>query len=296
MAEKEQKKIFLVINRHAGHKEGAKAIDIVVPYLLKKDYLVEYSYTDHRKHATELASKAAVDGYDIVIAVGGDGTVNEVAQGLYGAGIKMGIVPMGSGNGLARELGISMDMKKSAKAIVKGKNLKVDVCKLNDQRFLCTSGIGFDAMIADKMSKASTRGFLKYVQLVIRESIFFKPIDIRMKIDGVLIEKPIFLITFANASQFGNNAYIAPGASMTDGLIDVVVVRKFAKIWMPIFAIALFSKLIPKLPFVDCYKAKEIELEKADTPYFHFDGEPGKLKVPAMISLDSEKIWVRCRR
>jgi len=296
MAEKEQKKVFLVINRHAGHKEGAKALEVVVPYLMKKDCLVEYSFTDHRKHATELAEKAAADGFDIVVAVGGDGTVNEVAQGLYGAGVKMGIIPMGSGNGLARELGISMDMQKSAKALIKGKNLKVDVCKLNDQRFLCTSGIGFDAMIADKMSKASSRGFFKYVQLVIQESIFFKPIEVRMKIDGNLIEESIFLITFANASQFGNNAYIAPGASMTDGIIDVVVVKKFPKIWMPVFAIALFSKLVTRLPFVDCYKAKVIEIEKADSPYFHFDGEPGNLTIPAKIRLGSENIWVRCNK
>jgi len=231
-----------------------------------------------------------------VVAVGGDGTVNEVAQGLIGTNTVMGIVPMGSGNGLARELGISMNMHKSARALVKGENLQLDVCKLNDQRFLCTSGIGFDAMIADKMSKAASRGFLKYVQLVVQESIFFKPLDIRMKIDGVLIEESVFLITFANASQFGNNAYIAPAASMTDDLIDVVVVRKFSKIWMPVFAVALFCKLIPKLPFVDCYKAKQIELELADTPYYHFDGEPGKLNIPAKIRLDVEKIWVRSGR
>jgi diacylglycerol kinase family enzyme len=151
-------------------------------------------------------------------------------------------------------------------------------------------------MIADKMSKAASRGFLKYVQLVIQESVFFKPINVRMRIDDVLVENSVFLVTFANASQFGNNAYIAPTASMTDGLIDVVVVRKFAKIWMPLFAIALFSKCLPKLPFVDCYKAKKIELVQADTPYFHFDGEPGKLSVPAKIELDEEKIWIRCRR
>jgi len=290
-----EKKVFLIINRHAGHKEGAKALDVVVPYLKKKECLVEYSFTDHPKHAIELATRAANNGYDLVVAVGGDGTVNEVAQGLYGFDVKMGIIPMGSGNGLARELGISMDLRKSAKALLKGKNLKVDICKLNEQRFLCTSGIGFDAMIADKMSKASSRGFLKYVQLVIRESIFFKPLDVRMKIDGVLIEEKVFLITFANASQFGNNAFIAPAASMTDGLIDVVVVRKFAKIWMPVFSVALFTKFIPKLPFVDCYKAKQIELELADTPYYHFDGEPGSLIIPAKISLDEKKIWVRCR-
>lgn len=293
MTHHKTEKIFLIINQYAGHKEGAKAVEIVVPYLKKNGYSVEYSFTNHSGHATELASKAAGDGFDLVVAVGGDGTVNEVAQGLIGSNTPMGIVPVGSGNGLARELGISMNMRRSARALVKGENLQLDVCKLNDQRFLCTSGIGFDAMIAYKMSKSASRGFFKYVQLVIQESIFYQPLDVRMKIDGVLIEEPVFLITFANASQFGNNAFIAPAASMTDGLIDVVVVHKFAKIWMPVFAVALFTKFIPKLPFVECYKAKQIELELADTPVFHFDGEPGKLNVPAKIGLDEKKIWVR---
>lgn len=288
-------KIFLIINKFAGHQEGAKAVDSVIPYLKKRNRLVEYSFTDHAGHATELAKKAVQEDFQLVVAVGGDGTVNEVAQGLIGSNVPMGIIPMGSGNGLARELGISMNMKKSAGTLVDGRNLQLDVCKLNNQRFLCTSGIGFDAMIAEKMSKASSRGFLKYVQLVIQESISFKPVPVKMKIDGLPIQEQIFLVTFANATQFGNNAFIAPGASMTDGLIDVVVVKKFSKIWMPVFAIALFSKLIPRLPFVDCYKARQIDLEMADTPYFHFDGEPGKLTIPAQVKLDPEKIWVRCR-
>ena len=296
MTQPKPEKIFLIINKYAGHKEGAKAIDIVVPYLEKKDYLVEYSFTQHPGHATELASKASSDGFNLVVAVGGDGTVNEVAQGLIGSSTPIGIIPMGSGNGLARELGISMNMLQSARILIDGENLHLDVCRLNDQRFLCTSGIGFDAMIADKMSKASSRGFLKYVQLVVQESLNYKPLDVRMKIDGVLIAEPVFLITFANASQFGNNAYIAPGASMTDGLIDVVVVKKFPKIWMPVFAVALFTKLIPKLPFVECYKAKKIDLETVNTTVFHFDGEPGSFNVPVNITLDSEKIFVRCRK
>lgn len=296
MIQQKTEKIFLIINRNAGHKAGAKVLDAVVPFLKQNGCFVEYVFTSHPGHATELAVEASKNGFDLVVAVGGDGTVNEVAQGLTGTLTPMGIIPMGSGNGFARELGISMNIEKSARILIQGKNLHLDVCKFSKQRFLCTSGIGFDALIAHKMSRASTRGFLKYVQLVIQESIFFKPINVRVKIDGTLIEKPVFLITFANASQFGNNAYIAPGASMTDGLIDVVVVRKFAKIWMPVFAIALFLKLIPKLPFVDCYKAKEIEMERADTSYFHFDGEAGTLGVPAKIKLDSEKIWVRGRR
>jgi YegS/Rv2252/BmrU family lipid kinase len=286
-------KIFLIINKYAGHCKGEKAIDLVVPFLQKNGYTVEYSFTGHPGHATELASKASADGFNMVVAVGGDGTVNETALGIIGTNTVMGIIPMGSGNGLARELGLSMNMRKSARSLVTGRNVHLDVCKLNDQRFLCTSGIGFDALIADKMSKAASRGFLKYVQLVVQESIFYKPLRVRMTIDGKMIEEPVFLITFANAAQFGNNAFIAPGASMTDGWIDVVVVRKFIKVWMPVFAVALFLKFIPKLPFVDCYKARQIELELADTPYFHFDGEPGLLKVPAKVDIDTQKIWVR---
>lgn len=288
-------KIFLIVNSYAGHKAGEKTVDVVVPYLLNKGFVVEYAFTNHPGHATELAIKAASEGYDLVVAVGGDGTANEVAQGLFGSVTVMGIIPIGSGNGLARELGISMNIRESLKTLIDGKTLLLDVYNLNDQRFLCTCGIGFDALIADKMSKTSSRGFFGYVKLVMKEISTYKPVDVRMKIDGVIVEEPVFLITFANSSQFGNKAYIAPGASMTDGLIDVVVVKEFAAVWIPVIAFALFFKLIPKLPFVNCYKAKMIDIELADTKYFHFDGEPGKLDVPAMISLNSEKIRMCCR-
>jgi diacylglycerol kinase family enzyme len=113
-----------------------------------------------------------------------------------------------------------------------------------------------------------------------------------MKVNEILIEKPVFLVTFANARQFGNNAYIAPFASISDELIDVIVVNPFNKIWLPVFGIGLFLGIIPKLPFVDSYKAKQIELEFADTPFFHFDGEPGQLTTPATISVDAEKLLV----
>lgn len=296
MIKPKAEKIFLIINKYAGHGKAEKSVDSIVSFLKESGNIVEYTFTNHPGHAVELASAASEKGYNLVVAAGGDGTVNEVAQGLIGTETLLGIIPMGSGNGLARELGISMNIGKSAKALIEADVLQLDVCQMNNQSFLCTSGIGFDALVAEKMSKASSRGFLKYVQLVIQESIFFKPIDVRMKIDGVFVDEKVFLVTFANASQFGNNAFIAPGASMTDGLIDVVVVRKFAKIWMPIFAIALFSGFVPKLPFVDCYKAREIELQKANTPYYHFDGEPGKLSIPAHVRINEKKILVRCRK
>ncbi len=293
MTHKNQKNIFLIINLFAGHGENRKKkIDTAVSWLKSNTDKVEFSYTNHPGHATELASSAAILGFDLVVAVGGDGTVNEVAQGLIGTSTPMGIIPMGSGNGLARDLGISMNVVKSASNLIDGNMQQIDVCRINNQRFLCTAGIGFDAQVADKMSKAPTRGFTRYIKLTLQESISFKPFKIKMIVDDVLIEKPVFLVTFANASQFGNNARIAPNASMTDGLIDVVVVKPFNKIWLPVFGIGLFTRIIPKLPFVECYKARNIQLENAGTDIFHFDGEPGKLALPATITIDSEKLFV----
>lgn len=294
MTTTESGKIFLIINKHAGHKKGEDVVRQVIPYLENSGQQVSYAFTNYPGHASELAEKASRNGFSLVVAVGGDGTVNEVARGLIGTQTALGIIPVGSGNGLARELKIPMNMAKSARTLVHGKNLEIDVCKLNEQHFLCTSGIGFDAQIAFLMSKAGARGFMKYIQLVVQESLTYKPLALRMKIDGNRIEKSAFLVTFANASQFGNNAFIAPDASMTDGLIDVVVVNRFSKLWLPVFAVALFTKLIPRLPFVDCYRAKNITLELADTPFFHFDGEPGQLTIPARVKIDSAKILVRC--
>jgi YegS/Rv2252/BmrU family lipid kinase len=291
MTNQNKKNIFLIINKFAGR--GIKrelAINKAILWLKHNAGKVEFKYTEFQGHASDLAVKAVSLGFDIVVAVGGDGTVNEVAQGLIGKSAQMGIIPVGSGNGLARELGIPMDILKSARTLIEGNQQQIDVCRINNQRFLCTSGIGFDAQVADKMSKATSRGFWRYIQLTIQESIAFKPFKIKMKVGDEMIEKPVFLVTFANASQFGNNARIAPNASMTDGLIDVVVVNPFNKIWLPVFGIGLFTRIIPKLPFVDCYRAKQIEMEFAETSFYHFDGEPGKLTVPATISIEIEKL------
>lgn len=293
MTHLKQKKILLIINKFAGHgQKKEKKINNVISLLQKHFGRVEFKYTEFPGHATELAAQAVSSGFDIVVAVGGDGTVNEVAQGLVGTSKTMGILPVGSGNGLARELGISMNLQKSARTLIGGKTQQIDVCKINSQRFLCTSGIGFDAQVADKMSKATSRGFLRYIQLTIQESFAYKPFKIKMKVGDIVVEKPVFLVTFANAAQFGNNARIAPNASMTDGLMDVVVVNPFNKIWLPVFGIGLFTRLIPKLPFVETYRTKNIEMELADTGFYHFDGEPGKLTIPAKITVDSEKLEI----
>ena len=286
-------RIFLIVNKFAGHRKKYKnAIEIVDSVLKANNCEFEISYTNYPGHATELAAKAANKNFDTIVAVGGDGTVNEVANGLRGTTSTMGIIPMGSGNGLARDLGIPMKVVDSTLNLIKGRAEKIDVCKFNEQPFLCTSGIGFDAEIADQMSKASSRGFLRYIQLTIKESLSFKPFSVKMLLDGNLIEKQVFLVTFANARQFGNNAFIAPSANNSDGLIDVVIVNPFHKIWLPLFGISLFTRLISKLSFVEFHKAKQIEVISANTKNYHFDGEPGKLSTPAKIKITSDKLFV----
>lgn len=253
---------------------------------------LEYAYTNHRGHASELALNAAHSGFDLIVAVGGDGTVNEVARSLAGTDIVMGIIPRGSGNGLARELGIPMSLKKSVQTLIDGKPKTIDVCTVNNQHYLCTAGLGFDAQVADKMARAHKRGFWRYFQITISESLSFQPFRIKMEVDGIWIDEPVFLVTFANARQFGNNAFIAPKADISDGLIDVVVVKPFPKILLPVFGIGLFAGYIPKLSFVDNYKAKKIVIHSAETAIYHFDGEPGKINFPAEISIESHTLSI----
>jgi len=218
--------------------------------------------------------------------------VNEVARSLAGSSVPMGIIPRGSGNGLARELGIPMSLKKSVQTLIHGKPKIIDVCAVNNQHYLCTAGLGFDAQVADHMAKAHKRGFWRYIQITISESLSFKPFRVKMEVDGKWIDEPVFLVTFANAQQFGNNAFIAPNADISDGLIDIVVVKPFPKILLPVFGIGLFAGFLPKLPFVDNYKAKKVVIHSAETGIYHFDGEPGKINFPAEISVEPQQLSI----
>jgi YegS/Rv2252/BmrU family lipid kinase len=294
MTQQRPEKIFLIVNNKAGHGKGQKAAEFAIPFLKEKGCMVEHAFTQYPGHATELALQASANQFDLVVAIGGDGTANETAQGLIDTGTTFGIIPIGSGNGLARESRISTNIQKACQILLDGVTRNIDVCRINNQRFFCTSGIGFDAHIAYEMSIASTRGFWRYVRLSVMESLFYKPLNVKIKIDGSPYDYKAFLITFANASQYGNNIYIAPAASMSDGLLDVIVVKPFSKILLPVFGLALFFKLVHRLPFVDCFKAKDIELTWADTTAFHFDGELGKLELPERIFIDSGKLSIKC--
>jgi diacylglycerol kinase (ATP) len=293
MVAKKFKKVFLVVNKFAGHRKNFfNEVLGVISEFKRNGCNVKFSVTENPGHASQLASKAVKSGFELVVAAGGDGTVNEVSRRLIGTATPVGIIPMGSGNGLARELGIPMNPKRSVRAMLKRDTKPIDVFRFNHQQFLCTAGIGFDASVAEKMKTVKSRGFLRYIQITVKASFTFKPFQIKMKVDSLQIEKNVFLVTFANARQFGNNVFIAPKANISDGMIDVVVVKPFPKIWLPVFGIGLFLGIMHKLPFVEYYKAKKIELESADPQIFHFDGESGTFSIPAVIAVDDKKLFV----
>ena len=254
---------------------------------------ISFNYTENKGHATELAQNAISKNFYIIVAVGGDGTVNEVAEGLAGSGVAMGIIPVGSGNGLARDLKISMNIKKAIKIVVEGKGKPLDLWQINNRIFLCAAGLGFDAAVAKKMTLSTKRGFWEYIRLTIWESIRAKPIKINLLIENRKIKTSVFLISFANASQLGNNAFISPGAKNDDGLLDVILIKPMYKIFYPVLGLSLFTKTIHWFNFFERHRASSVEIKDASTKLFHLDGESVEMEFPVRINLLKDKLEVR---
>ncbi|HUW04941.1 MAG TPA: diacylglycerol kinase family protein [Williamwhitmania sp.] len=271
-----KEKILFVVNPVSGTGKREKALKLIKEKL-SPNYDAKIVITKFAGEATEIAIRYHQKGFNKVIAVGGDGTVNEVAKGVSGTNMAMGIIPTGSGNGLARHLHIPMNISKAIEVINRGNVTDIDHGTINDTMFFCTSGVGFDALIGNKFAEAGTRGLTTYAKTTIREYFTFKPQHYTLDIDGKIYERDSFMITFANASQYGNNAYIAPHADIADGLIDVVIVKRFPLYKSPRFAYQMFTKKMNRSPYVETFRAKNITLNRKEAGYVHFDGEPGTM-------------------
>jgi YegS/Rv2252/BmrU family lipid kinase len=221
----------------------------------------------------EQARQFAAQGLDAVVAVGGDGTVNEVARGLLHSQTAMGIVPLGSGNGLARHLRLPMDFKKAVEQIMRFHVRAIDAAQINGKPFFCTAGAGFDALIGRLFNDGGKRGMSTYISLSTREFMQYKPQEYTVTIDGQTYTRKAFLITFANASQWGNNACIAPLAHCNDGLLDIVIWKDFPRAAAPFMLPRLFAKTIHKSSFVEMFQGKHIVMERPQEDDVHLDGE-----------------------
>ena len=234
----------------------------------------EIKYTEHAGHAFELASEAKDNGADIVAAIGGDGTVNEVARAIVHSETALGIVPCGSGNGLARHLLLPMQLKKSIELINHCQIHELDYGIINGHPFFCTCGMGFDAFVSMKFAEAGKRGPITYAENILKEGLKYKPETYEIEDESGTMRYKAFLISCANASQYGNNAYIAPQASMSDGLMDVIIMEPFDVIEAPQISIDMFNKTLDKNSKIKTFKTKKLYIHRNEPGLIHYDGDP----------------------
>lgn len=242
--------------------------------LHKFDYKVEY--TQYPRHATELSADGYENGYRVIVAVGGDGTLNEVARPLIGKEVTVGVIPSGSGNGLARHLNIPVETDKAIRIINLMHTRRIDTVEINNQIFLSIAGVGFDALVAEKFARQSQRGFFGYAKVAIREYLRYRPSTFKLTINGKKIKRKALFISFANSDQFGYNTSIAPNANIEDGMIDVCIARK-PTLWETIlYAPFLLLKRIHQTPYVEIIRTKDLDIRQKKK-IINLDGEPVKL-------------------
>lgn len=287
-------KVLFIVNPISGGGIKRGLTKSLSQKLSPVQFLPLVEYTKGPGDASIIARKAVSEGVRWIVAVGGDGTVNEVARELVNTPAALGIVPRGSGNGMARHLGIPINIGKAIGVINHGRIALVDYGVLNDIPFFCTAGIGFDAHVGDKFSRIGGRGFTNYLKTTILEYLTYKPTLYKIWVNNQYIEKEAFSITIANASQWGNNAFIAPEADMQDGLLNVTVISPFPMYFAPSIGLKLFSKRIASCRYVESFKVREISIERPTSDCVHFDGEPSILgeKLTANICPQALKVFV----
>jgi diacylglycerol kinase (ATP) len=215
------------------------------------------------------------DKYDVFVAAGGDGTVHTVANQLVGTGKLLGVLPIGSGNGFARELGFKPIIRSLLKDIEKNECFEIDVIKINNDLCLNVAGVGLDSFVAHSFDKLKARGFWSYVRVTLLNFIRLRPFHVTIKIPGEkTISEDLFVLSTANTRQFGNNAYIAPDAVPNDGMLDIVMIKPFPKILVPIFIYRLFAKKLNKSKYFSHFKTEKEVTISTDETRFHIDGEP----------------------
>lgn len=270
----EFKNLFFIINKHSGAGFESQLEETVVNACTKRKANCQIAYTSGRGHATELA-KRAVGKYDVVIAVGGDGTVNETARGLIGTTTPQGIIPKGSGNGLARHLNIPIQPEHALEALFNGIPTPIDTFTVNGQLSVNVSGIGFDGHIANLFSGRKKRGFWGYLPLILREYLTYQEFSWELSDGNEVTYHKSFMIAIANSSQYGNDAFVAPDASVCDGFLDVAITNKIPLYRTPSFTYRLFNRRLRSNDLYKRFTAKDIIIKTTAPCAFHVDGEPG---------------------
>ena len=289
-----QKKILFVINPISGGKKKTAFNKQVLETLNLEFFNPTFKQTTGPNHAYELGKMAIEEGYDAVVAVGGDGTINELGSALVDSGIPLGVVPEGSGNGLALYLGIPMNEIAAIRRLNRFESVEVDSGVINGRSFFNIAGMGFDATVSDRFANATVRGPIGYMRSIINVLGNYKPCKYVLIIDGVRFEREAFMISVANSPQYGNNAYIAPNASVNDGWLDVCIVHKFPLYTLPMMVFHLFNRSAHQSDYVEIIRGKIIVIEREDNGPVHVDGEPINLEGNLTISIKPNSLKIIC--
>jgi len=274
MDQKPTKQIVFIVNPISGTRRKRKLELLAKQVLDPAKYTISFHYTQYSGHGGILAADAVRAGVDVVVAVGGDGSINQVASRLIGTDVRLGIIPMGSGNGLAHNLKIPMNPVQALKLIDIGHVSPIDTATANGHFFVSIAGVGFDAWIAQKFAGSKRRGFWTYLWLILSEFMPYKARTYKLVLDGVQMERQALFVSFANSDQFGYKTKIAPDATVTDGLLDVCIVGKPSVFSIPRLSHLLFINEIGKLRDVEIIKAREISLDYTEDQVFNLDGDP----------------------
>ena len=270
----EKKRIIFVVNPISGTQSKKAILKWIDERMDRSVYDYSIVRTEYAGHATQIAASAVEDKVDVVVAIGGDGTINEIARALVHSETALGIIPCGSGNGLARHLRIPMEPKAAIDIINQGNRLCIDYGKINNIPFFCTCGVGFDAFVSLKFADSGKRGLLTYLENTLHESLTYQPETYEIENEEGTMKYKAWMIACGNASQYGNNAYIAPQASLTDGLMDVTIMEPVTVLDVPSLSFQLFNKTIDQNSRVKTMRAKKIKIHRAHDGVMHFDGDP----------------------
>jgi YegS/Rv2252/BmrU family lipid kinase len=286
-----ERKLLFIVNPNAGKKAAS-----VIVKIIRKEFPRNIDYQiviwKKRDHFNEISALLKSGEYTDAIAVGGDGTVNQVASIVVGTNICLGIVPAGSGNGLARSLGLSMNIKKVIQQILEGNITVIDCGEVNGLPFFCTSGLGFDAHIAWLFGQSKTRGLRNYVKITINQLLKYKAKDYILEMNGDTFPRKAFLITVANAGQYGNDVYIAPEARLNDGLFHVVVVKPFHILQLPMIFLRVLLRKANTCSVVETHTTAALKISRTSSDSIHFDGEPHMAETELNYSINKNSLHV----
>lgn len=294
MRKEERRKMALIVNPISGTRDKEQLLKYVMGRMEEKGIEAQVEYTRYGGHASLLTGMLLEKGFKEIVAIGGDGTVNEVASALTGTQGALGIIPFGSGNGLARHLKIPMHPIKAFDVILENNIVDIDYCTANGRKYFCAFGVGYDAEVAETFAREGKRGLATYVVSAIKEYGRFQPDKYKINIDGEELTDEFYIISASNGSQYGNNAFIAPQAVVNDGLLDLVMIRPGTHLTRAMLGIKLFTDTISDGGTVTYVQVPQVEIRNltSETFHAHIDGEPVEMSGSIRIKCHKRELKV----